>query len=150
MEQNYPLEGEISNIVVSENGQWLAVTYTKDKDLNKSQKALDELSEVLDQTVDVLKSVSAVEANTDVEEHQKGGFKEIDPAFIVPLLTDLKGFLREFNSEAEAVLNEVLAKVKDSKMEPELINLQHKMNSYDFEGALKQLAVVCDRFHISL
>jgi hypothetical protein len=58
--------------------------------------------------------------------------------------------LEEFNSEAETVLDEVLAKVKGSKMEPELLDLQRTINSYDFEGALKQLAVVCDRFHISI
>jgi HPt (histidine-containing phosphotransfer) domain-containing protein len=114
-----------------------------DKDLDKTEKALDEVSEVLNKIVVELRSVLAVETYTDDK-------KEIDPESIVPLLSDLKGFLEEFNSEAETVLDEVLAKVKGSKMEPELLDLQRTINSYDFEGALKQLAVVCDRFHISI
>jgi polar amino acid transport system substrate-binding protein len=206
----------------------------KDKDLEKSQKALDELSEALEQTVAVLKLVSAVgttssdkpetrifppdfidrvkvlvemleqfssDADTvlnellleindrhirpmleriqkylehydfesalsiaeelpamvkpeagleNVEDHQKSGLRKIDPASMVPLLSELKGFLEEFNSEAEAVLDELIVKVKGSMMEPELVDLQNKLNSYDFEGALKKLAAVFDRFHISL
>ena len=115
----------------------------KDKDLDKSRKALDKLSEVLNKTVVMLQSISAEETTT-------GEKKEIDPESIVPLLSNLKGYLHEFNSEAEAVLDEVLAKVKGSRMESELLDLQRAMNNYDFEGALKQLSVVCDRFHISI
>jgi HPt (histidine-containing phosphotransfer) domain-containing protein len=114
-----------------------------DKDLDKSEKALEEVSEVLNKIVVVLRSVLTVETDTDDK-------KEIDPESLVPLLSNLKEYLHEFNSEAEAVLDEVLEKVKGSNMESDLLDLQNTMNNYDFEGALEQLSVVCDRFHISI
>ena len=108
------------------------------------ESLLEKTSAELDRTVNVLKSGLKLDSqnNNSTEQSQSG----VLPTDFLQQLQDLMEMLKQYDSQAEEALDEVLVSARNSSYEDELRVLIGPIERYDFEGAAEQLNVIIENY----
>jgi polar amino acid transport system substrate-binding protein len=107
------------------------------------ESLLEKTSAELDRTVNVLKSGLKLDSqNNSTEQGQSG----VLPTDFLQQLQDLMEKLKQYDSQAEEALDEVLVSARNSSYEEELRVLIGPIERYDFEGAAEQLNVIIENY----